>query len=79
MPETVTVLFVPTFFEENVPVADAVEMVTESPLTTPTNAAEPRFRDAVLFWSYVLLLAVTPETVSALAVIVAVVVGWVSV
>ena len=79
MPATETVLLLPTVFEENVPVADVVEMVTVSLEIMPTKAAEPRFRDAVVFWSYVLLLAVTPETVRVLAMMFADVVGWVSV
>ena len=74
-PVMVTVLLVPTFLLSNVPVVDAVEMVTVSPEMTPTNAAVPRFSDAVVFWSYVLLLAVIPETVRAFAVTSADVVG----
>ena len=74
-PVMVMVLLVPTFLLSKVPVVDAVEMVTVSPLMVPTNAADPRFRDAVVFWSYVLLLAVMPDTVSVFAVMSAVAVG----
>ena len=71
----VTALAVPTFLLANVPAMPAVEMVTTSPDTTPTNAGELVVSDAVVFWSYVLLLAVMPVTVSSLAVISAVMVG----
>ena len=78
---TETVLLVPTFFVPKVAVADAVLMVTASPLSTPTSAAEPLLRSAVadVLPSYTRSFAVMPDTVRVFTVIEAVVVGWVSV
>ena len=78
---TNTVLLVPIVFVAKLAVADAVESVTVSPLTTPDSAADPLFNNAVadVVASYSRLLAVIPVTVSSFAVIDAVVVGWVSV
>ncbi len=78
-PDTVTVLAVPTFLSAKTPVAPAVLSVTVSPDSTPTRAAPATFNVAVVVRSYTLLLAVTPVTVSAFAVMSAEVAGWVSV
>ena len=71
----VTALLVPTFLLANVPAMPLVEMVTVSPATTPTNAGELVVSVAVTPWSYTLLLAPMPVTVSVFAVMSAVVVG----
>src|SRR5258706_5641553 len=63
----VTVLALPVFLLANVPVALALFRMTVSPLTTPTNAAPPVLSVTVVVPSYVLLLAVMADTVSALA------------
>ena len=75
----VTVLLVPMFLLANVPVAAVVDNVTTSFASTPTSAADPFTNVAVVLALYVLLLAVMPLMVSSLAVMEAVVVGWVSV
>ena len=67
----VTVLFVPTFLLSKVPVADTV---TASPSTNPVKVAALASMVAVVLPLYVLLLAVIPAMVRALAVIFAVVV-----
>ena len=77
--EMVMVLLVPTFWFVNTPEVEVVEILTLSPEITPTNAAEPRLSITAVVWSYTLLLAVIPVTVSSLVVMLAVVVGWVSV
>ena len=79
LPVMVTVLLLPTVFEEKVPVADVVLSVTVSPRTLPTSAAEPFTKVAVVLALYTLFEAVMPEMVSSFAVMFAVVVGWVSV
>ena len=65
----------------NAPAIPEVERVTVSPLTTPLREAEfvTRWLVASVFPSYVLLVAVMPVTVSDFDVMLAVVVGWVSV
>ena len=80
-PAIVTVLPVPTVLSLNVAVAVEVESVTTSLPCLPTSAADPRtsWFVATLVASYVRLLAVMPDTVSSFAVILAEVVGWVSV
>ena len=78
-PDTVTVFPVPNAEESNSPDAADVLMVIWSPLTTPTNSAKPVARVAVRVVAYVRSAAVMPDTVRFLAVMFAVVVGWVSV
>ena len=80
-PATVTIFDVPTFLSANVAVALPVARFTTSGDTTPTNAAEPLFNNAVADTkpSYTLLLAVMPLTVSDFDVTLADVVGCVSV
>ena len=78
MPVTETILPVPTFRSAKDPVDPVVPSVTVSPEITPTRAAEVVFREAERVPSYVLLAAVTPDTVNVFAVIDAVAVGWVS-
>ena len=78
-PLTWTVFRVPTFASRNAPVAPLVSSVTVSPLMTPTSAAPPRLRVATVPPSYGRLLAVIPLTVSPSGVMLANVVGWVSV
>ena len=77
-PDTVTTFAVPTEDDAKLPLAEAVSSVTVSPDTTPTSVAVPVFSVAVAILSYTLLLAVMPLTVSAFAVMSAVVVGCVS-
>ena len=48
-PEIETVFPLATPMDENVPVADPVPRVTESPETTPANTAEDVVRVAVVF------------------------------
>ena len=57
--------------------ADVVERLTLSPLSTPTKAAEFLIKRPVaeVFASYTLLVAVIPVTVMVLVVMLAVVVG----
>ena len=78
-PDTATVLPVPNAAESNSPVAAEVLIVIASPATTPTNAAKPVERVAVRDAAYVRSAAVIPDTVRFLAVMFAVVAGWVSV
>ena len=75
-----TVLPTATDLFANVAVADAVESVTVSPVSLPTSAADPRTSSEVadVVESYTRLLAVMPDTVSSFAVMLAVVVGWLS-
>ena len=81
LPMTVTVLLVPIVLVANVAVAPDVDNVTTSPDSLPTIAADPLFKRAVadVVASYTRSFAVIPVMVSSLAVIDAVVVGWVSV
>ncbi len=58
-----------------VPVALVLLSVTTSLATTPTSDAVAVFRVALVVPSYVLLAAVTPDTVNVFAVIDAVAVG----
>ena len=78
---TVTTLFVPTFLLAKVAVAAVVTSDTVSFVSTPTNAAEALFNNAVadVVALYTRLLAVMPLTVRVFTVMLAVVVGWVSV
>ena len=69
----------PTFSEAKVPVAPPVLRLTVSPLKTPTSAAPVVLRVAAVLALYTLFSAVMPETVSPAGVMLAVVVGWVSV
>ena len=80
-PEIATVFPTPTVLSANAPATELVDNVTLSPLTTPASVADPETSCAVAFAvpSYTRLLAVMPVTVSSLAVMDAVVVGWVSV
>ena len=78
-PATVTVMPVPTLSEAKVPVAPPALRLTVSPLKTPTSAAADVIRAAVVLALYTLFSAVMPETVSPAGVMLAVVVGWVSV
>ena len=78
-PDTATVLFVPNADVSKSPDAADVLIVIASPATTPTNAAKPVERVAVRDAAYVRSAAVIPDTVRFLAVMFAVVVGWVSV
>ena len=75
---TVTVLPVPTLAWANAPVAPVLTSVTVSPESTPTRAALPVLRVAVVVPLYTMLDAVTPVTVIGKAVILAVVVGAVT-
>ena len=81
LPAMVTVLLVPIVLVANVAVALAVLNVTVSPVSLPTSAAELLFNNAVASTveSYTRSLAVIPLTVSVFTVMLAVVVGWVSV
>ena len=69
-PAMLTVLLFDANRSANVAVAEAVDRVTESPDTTPDNAALPLLRSDVadVVPSYTLLLAVMPVTVSNLVV-----------
>ena len=80
-PAMVTVLPRPTFLSATVAVAEPVDNVTTSLPCFPTSAADPRTNCGVTLVPalYVRLLAVMPVTVSSLAVMLRVVVGWVSV
>ena len=78
-PMVVTLLPVPTLKSLNVPTALDVRSVTESLPSTPCNSAAPVFSAAVVDRLYTLLIADTLLMVSSLAVMLAVVVGWVSV
>ena len=64
-PETVTILPVPALASAKAPAAEATLRVTLSLPTTPTKAALPVLRVAVVLPSYTLLLAVIPLTVNA--------------
>ena len=77
----VTALFEAIVFVANVAVAEVVDNVTASAPITPESAAEPLISRevAAVVPSYSLLLAVMPVTVSAFAVMFAVVDGWVTV
>ena len=77
-PLTVTVTFVPTEALANVPTAVPVRE-TVSPGTTPTNVPGVPSRVAEVVPSYVLFEAVIPVMVRDLVVMLATVVGWVSV
>ena len=81
MPAMVIGLLVPMFLFAKVAVAALWVRVTTSSGTTPTSAAEVLTNNAVAeaVESYTRLLAVMPDTVRFLAVISAVVLGWVSV
>ena len=81
IPVMVTVLLVPMFLFAKVAAALVVVRVTTSEPCLPTRAAEVFTSCAVADVDalYVRSVAVTPETVSSLAVIEAVVLGWVSV
>ena len=81
MPVMVIGLFVPMFLFAKVAAAFAVESTTSSDPCLPTSTAEPFTRRAVATTpeSYTRSVAVIPETVSSLAVIFAVVLGWASV
>ena len=70
---------VPTSCEAKVPVAPAASSVTVSPLNTPKSDAADVSRVAAVLASYTLSSAVRPKTVSVAGVMLAVVVGWVSV
>ena len=70
----VTVTPVPTSLSANVPVAPLVSSVTSSPLRTPTSAALLVSSVAVVMLSYTLSSAATPDTVSTIGVMSAVVV-----
>ena len=62
-----------TFASANNPVALPADTVTVSPLMTPTSEGDPP-SVAVLLWSYTLLFAERPVTVSSFWVMFAVVV-----
>ena len=81
MPVMVIGLLVPMFLFANVAVAALWVRVTVSFVSTPTRAAEVFTRRSVAATveSYTRLVAVMPDTVRPLAVIEAVVLGWVSV
>ena len=81
MPMIVIGLLVPIVLFANVAVAALWVRVTVSFVSTPTRAAEVFTNRSVAetVESYTRLVAVMPDTVSSLAVIDAVVVGWVSV
>ena len=78
MPAMATEMAVSTFASAKVPVMEEILMETTSLFSIPTRAALVVSRGATVVPLYTLLLALTPETVSALVVMLAVVVGWVS-
>ena len=81
MPVMVIGLLVPMFLLAKVAVTALWVRVTTSSVTTPTSAAEVFTSRSVAetVESYTRLVAVMPETVRPLAVMSAVVAGWVSV
>ena len=80
-PVIVIAFAAPTALSANAPAIPLVEMLTTSPLSTPTSAAEPvlRIDIALALALYTRSLAVIPLTVNIFAVMFAAVVGWVSV
>ena len=79
MPVMVTALPKAAVLSAKVPTAPEVLMVTTSLPSFPTSDAAPVFSAATVARSYTRLTAVTLLTVRVLAVIDAVVLGWVSV
>ena len=79
MPVMVTALPKAAVLSAKAPTAPEVLIVTLSLPCVPTSDAAPVFSAATVARSYTRLTAVTLLTVSSLAVIEAVVLGWVSV